>query len=290
MYNLLILGNPTHFRSSRLFREWTAAGHKGMVIDPALCVLDADRDGLQLTVPSVAFDRVDAIMVFQLGQMHAFVRRLHEQYGCPVFFRDPVNNRVGDLSFSQLYTRLLKAGIPMPKTYFAGESAWEASLSLLPYPIVLKRALSSGKRAIVRVERADQLKEAWELLRTDGCQFMIRGFVPHEKEWRVTILDGEVLAIVERSGPTQDFLSAFREGATRTARTAADVPDVADLAVRAAKASELVFTGVDILQNKETGEYVVIDVNTSPIYRASEEVTEVNIARHLVSYIERRIG
>ena len=200
-----------------------------------------------------------------------------------------MNGRVADVSFSQLFARLLKAGIPMPETFLAGENAFDVVKDRVSYPVVLKRARSSGKQAIMLVHIKDALAEAWSTLRTDGCQMMLRAFIPNQKEWRVTILDGEVLAIVERSGSTEDFLSAFREGSVRVARTAEEVPEVAKLAQGAANASGLVFTGVDVLQKKETGELFVIDVNSSPIYRASEEVTGVNIAQYLVRYIEERI-
>ena len=106
-------------------------------------------------------------------------------------------------------------------------------------------------------------------------QFIQSADAPHD--YRVFVVAGKVIAAMKRHGET--WVSNMASGA----RCAAFEPtaEMALLAISAAKAVDIDYCGVDIIQ-AASGEYYVLEVNSIPAWRGLQSVTALNIAQHLV--------
>lgn len=106
-------------------------------------------------------------------------------------------------------------------------------------------------------------------------QFIQTAGQPHD--YRVFVVGGQVTAAMKRIG--EGWVNNVASGG----RCEAVQPDaqMAALAICAAKAVEIDYCGVDIIQ-AVNGDYYVLEVNSIPAWRGLQSVTEMNIAEVLV--------
>lgn len=283
--SLLILGNVNHYRVHRIVHEWQGKGGHCHVIDPHTIVFEELAGQLHIIAPERLTEKWDAVLLFSHHGVAEYVRECSLRDKTHVFFHNIIDRSVVDLSYMHIQHRLLTEGLPVPKTYYQSPHNTNQSEIPLAFPYIVKRLNSSAKQGVRLVHSAAELQTAWKEIASGNEFVAMREYVPQNLEWRVNVLNGKALSVVERFGKDEAFLSAFRDGATRLARTLDEVPDVVSLAERAAKATGLVFCGIDIIQATATGKHYIVDVNKNPNYKTTEEVTGINIAQHVVEYM-----
>ncbi|MES2181404.1 MAG: RimK family alpha-L-glutamate ligase [Pseudomonadota bacterium] len=98
---------------------------------------------------------------------------------------------------------------------------------------------------------------------------------PHD--YRVFVINGRVVAAMRRTG------ASWVNNVAAGGRCELIKPDDAmiALALQAAKAVDIDYCGVDIIQAK-SGEYYVLEVNSIPAWKGLQSVADVNIAQMLV--------
>ncbi len=96
-------------------------------------------------------------------------------------------------------------------------------------------------------------------------------------DYRVFVIHGQVVASMKRSGTA--WLNNLAAGARATAFVANAA--MMELALAAARAVNIDYCGVDIMQ-AQSGEYYVLEVNSIPAWKGLQGVTEQNIAQLLV--------
>lgn len=99
--------------------------------------------------------------------------------------------------------------------------------------------------------------------------------VPHD--YRVFVINNKVVAHMRRIG--NNWVNNVAAGGRCEAVQANEA--MMQLALRAAKAVDIDYCGVDIIQ-AEQGEYYVLEVNSIPAWRGLQSVTNFNIAQALV--------
>jgi RimK family alpha-L-glutamate ligase len=102
-------------------------------------------------------------------------------------------------------------------------------------------------------------------------QFIETADTPHD--YRVFVVGGKVVAAMKRIG--ESWVNNVASGG----RCEAFVPDLqmTELAVNAAKAVDIDYCGVDIIQ-AVSSDYYVLEVNSIPSWRGLQSVTDFNIA------------
>ena len=100
-------------------------------------------------------------------------------------------------------------------------------------------------------------------------------------DYRVFVINQKVVATMRRSASQQGglFVNNVAAGAVCTAVEASEA--LAEIALNAAKAVNIDYCGVDVIQ-AENGEYYVLEVNSIPAWRGLQSVTQTNIADALV--------
>ena len=160
-------------------------------------------------------------------------------------------------------------GVPVPRTLMLAEEGDLArAQASLGFPMVVKIPDGSFSRGVHKVEDAGALKSLTQKLFEDTDLLIAQEFLPTDFDWRVGVLEGEVLFVCQyrmARGHWQIIkheADGMKEGGFRTlAPPEAPAPVIA-AALAAARAIGQGLYGVDL---KQIGErVVVIEVNDNP--------------------------
>ena len=161
------------------------------------------------------------------------------------------------------------AGVPVPETVYVSNPADTEEIrdvfGDLEPPVVVKPNSTTRGVGVTKVHDPDSLDGVTDYLElvhdyraTGDKSYLIQAFVPGAVDYRVMVLDGEVVGAVCRESP--GWKHNVHGGATATG---VDLPDrLRALAVEAADALDVDFLGVDILATEERA--VVSETNARP--------------------------
>ncbi|MDR7275437.1 RimK family alpha-L-glutamate ligase [Catenuloplanes atrovinosus] len=178
-------------------------------------------------------------------------------------------------------------GIPHPATLhaFTHEQVRDA-VEQLGWPVVVKPPSGSWGRGVTRLSSEGEL-EAWtggrESADAAGKLFpvLVQRYVDKpDHDLRVVVVgERPVVAFRRRSAHwrTNTHLGARVERAEIT-------PDIDGLCADVVSALGPGFYGVDLLENRSTGELAVLEVNANPEFARSSEVHGVDVAAHCAAY------
>ncbi|WP_435098809.1 ATP-grasp domain-containing protein [Halarchaeum sp. P4] len=171
---------------------------------------------------------------------------------------------------------LERAGIPVPETVLVSNPAdttdLEDAYAAIDSPVVVKpnsttRGVGVAKAADLDsfLGITDYLDLVHDYRATDDRSFLVQEYVPDARDYRVMVLDGEVVGTVERRLPESAIEAGrWKHNVHRGAdAVAADPsPEVRDLAERTAAALDIRFLGVDVLETEER--VLVNETNARP--------------------------
>lgn len=164
-----------------------------------------------------------------------------------VFNTDILHNE--SLSKLEQLVAFTAAGIPVPKSSFAADSAL---LDAFDYPYVMKSITASNNRLNFLVHSDQERQAATQKIRS---KILAQEFIENSGDYKVIIMFGRPVAIYKRSQPNQ-YLSGGRPS-----RVLVHEEDVAMLAQKTASVLQREFCGVDVVRNEETGKLYVLECN-----------------------------
>ena len=156
---------------------------------------------------------------------------------------------------------------------------------ILNFPMVIKEGCGSFGQ---QVYLAHNIKEATDIISRIGAgpilfQRFISECAGHDE--RLFVVDGQVIAAIRRESRNGDFRANIENGGYPVQY--APTREECDLAVAACKALGLSFGGVDILP-AQTGP-LICEVNSNAHFGGLMQITGVNPADHIISYIRRSV-
>lgn len=176
-----------------------------------------------------------------------------------------------------------RAGFPIPRTLItnlprAVEIFARDAGALIAKPV----AGGAEARALEELDPA-----ALESIRTSPVIFQER---VHGTDIRVTVVGGQVVSAVELPSETLDYRSseAYRRGDQRYVAHALP-PSITTLCTAAAALCHHVLSGID-LKLRSSGEYVLIEANSAPVYLDLERKTGAPITEAIVKWLLDRAG
>ncbi len=209
-------------------------------------------------------------------------------------FNDPDVIETCDNKANQ-YLELSRNEIPMPKTIIAPKvypsftiadsGYYEKVLSYLGLPMIIKEGHGSFGMRVYLIETEDDFYSKVDELR--GVDYIFQQFIESSRgrDIRVNIVGGEIVAAMYRHSET-DFRANITNGGV------AEVIELTEaqkaLAIRAADAVGAEFAGVDLLFG-ENEEPLVCEVNAAAHIRNIYNVTGINVADAMITYILREI-
>jgi ribosomal protein S6--L-glutamate ligase len=280
--------DKTLYSTKRLVEAATQRGHEVRVLDHLQCYAVIERGNPMVYYNHKPIDDLDAV----IPRIGSSVTR----YGTAIvrqFEMMQVFSAVKSLAILRSRDKLRslqvlsKAGVGLPKTAFANHPKDIDSVlnQVGGTPVIIK--LLEGTQG-VGVMLADTRKaaksiiEAFYGLKSD---ILIQEFISEAKgaDIRAFVVDGKVIGAMKRQGKEGEFRSNLHRGGigkviklTRQER---------DTALAAAEAMGLAIAGVDMLQSSRGP--LVMEVNSSPGLEGIEGATGIDIAGHIIQYVEK---
>lgn len=218
----------------------------------------------------------------------SIVRQL-ERLGVKIFNKSSTIETVAD----KLHTHqvLAENGMPTPTTMLA---KFPVDIELIErtigFPVVVKTLLGSNGTGVFLIENAGAFNDLMELIgeTNPNIQLIFQKFVANSKgrDLRLFVVDGEVIAAMERRARSGGFKANFSAGGT----VAQFIPDdeARDLAVRTAEVLDIQVAGIDLLFTEDG--YTICEANTFPGFKGLESACPVNVPEKIFDAMRRHLA
>ncbi|WP_338732489.1 30S ribosomal protein S6--L-glutamate ligase [Mangrovimonas cancribranchiae] len=287
--NIVILSRNSHLYSTqRLVEEGLHRGHDVEVIDPLKCEIIIEKEQPKIYYKDRYLDYVDAIIP-RIGASVTF-------YGCAVVRQFEMMNVFTTVTSDSIVRsrdklrslqRLTKAGVGMPKTVFTNYSrdVEEVINSVGGTPVIIKLLEGTQGLGVVLAETKNAAESVLEAFNGLQARVIVQEYIKEAKgaDLRALVVDGQVVGAMKRQGKDGEFRSNLHRGGS--AKIVKLSEDELKLAMKASRALKLPVCGVDMLQS-ERGP-LLLEVNSTPGLEGIESATGRNIARAIITFIER---
>jgi ribosomal protein S6--L-glutamate ligase len=287
--NIVILSrNPDLYSTQRLVEEGKKRGHLVEVIDPLKCDIIIEREKPTIYYNDRYLDYVDAVIP-RIGASVTFfgcaVVRQFEMMGIFTIATSDAIQRSRDKLRS--LQRLSKARIGMPKTVFTNYSrdVEEVIEHVGGVPVIIKLLEGTQGLGVVLAETRNAAESVLEAFNGLEARVIVQEFIKEAKgaDIRALLVDGQVVGAMKRKGKDGEFRSNLHRGGT------AEIIKLNEaeikLAMNAARVLKLPVCGVDMLQSARGP--LLLEVNSTPGLEGIEAATGKNIAKAIITFIER---
>jgi ribosomal protein S6--L-glutamate ligase len=285
----LLTMEPENYSNRRLIEAAEAREHVIEPIRTARCYMNINSLASTVHYDGRALPYFDAVIP-RIGSTitaygTAVVRQFEMTGGFCLNPATAITNSRDKLLAHQL---MAMSRLPMPITAFASSPHDTDDLIQMVGgpPLIVKLLYSSQGKGVVLAENKKSAQSVIDAFRNADANFLVQQFVADAagQDLRCIILDGKVIATMRRQAPSDDFRANLHKGGT--AHTVKITSEERKMAVKAARIMGLKFAGVDILRSAEGP--LLLEVNSSPGLEGIEKTTGIDIAGHVMDYIESR--
>lgn len=287
--NIVVLSRDPHLYSTeRLVEEGRKRNHKVEVIDPLKCDIIIEKERPTIYYRDRYLDYVDAIIP-RIGASVTF-------YGCAVVRQFEMMNVFTIVTSYAIQRsrdklrslqRMSKAGIGMPKTVFTNYSrdVGEVINQVGGIPVIIKLLEGTQGLGVVLAETRNAAESVLEAFNGLQARVIVQEFIKEAKggDIRALVVDGQVVGAMKRQGKEGEFRSNLHRGG-KAEILKLNHAELA-LAMRASRVLKLPVCGVDMLQSARGP--LVLEVNSTPGLEGIEVATGRNIAKSIITFIER---
>lgn len=283
---ILSKGNA-NYSTKRLKEEAIKRGHEVKVISYTKCYMAIQKNDPVVYYKGKPLTGYDAIIP-RIGQSYT-------RYGSSVVRQFEMQNVYTTASSIAIvrsrdklrsYQLLAKAGVDIPKTVLARETAnFDEVIELIgEMPVIIKVARGTHGNGVVLAETRKAAKAVMQAFYVEGVNFFVQEFVKESAgtDIRALVVGSKVVASVMRQSLDDDFRSNTHQGGVGMPVKLTSEEE--KTAVKAAKAMGLPICGVDMMRSKD-GPFV-LEVNSSASLKTPEEITKRNVALKIIEYIE----
>lgn len=277
-----------NYTTKRLKQVAIARGHEVRVVNYAKCYMAVEKGNPVVYYKGKKLEGVDAVIP-RIAQSYtkygsAVVRQLEMQGVYSTSSSIAITRSRDKLRTYQL---LARAGVGIPKTVFARETAdFEEVIELAGgTPLIIKVARGTHGNGVVLAETKKAAKAVMQAFYVEGVNFLVQEFVEESAgtDIRALVVGGRVVASIKRQSLDDDFRSNTHQGGV--GRAVKLKPDEEKTAIRAAKAMGLPICGVDMMRSDRGP--LVLEVNSSASIKTPELVTKRDVAEKIIDYVER---
>jgi gamma-F420-2:alpha-L-glutamate ligase len=194
----------------------------------------------------------------------------------------------------KLHTLQVLAGakLPIPKTILG---KFPADVNLvereLGFPVVVKKLRGTRGAGVVLCKDRSDFDDLANLLdgaTSPGSDFLFQQYIKasHGRDVRVLVIDGKVVAAMERRSSDGGFKSNISLGGMGLPYKPPAA--MADLAVKVARALQLDVAGIDILFDKDG--YRICEANSSPGFQGLERACQIDVPEMVFLAMARKFG
>jgi len=275
-----------NYSTQRLKEEIKKRGHDVRIINYAKCYITVEKSHPVVRYNGEELNDFDVIIP-RIAQSYtkygtAIVRQF-EMRGIYTVASSIAINRSRDKLRS--YQLLARAGVDIPKTLFARETA--AFDDLIEQaggtPLIIKVAKGTHGNGVVLAETAKAAKAVMQAFYVEGVSFVVQEFIKESAgtDIRAFVVGNKVVASYKRQSLDDDFRSNLHQGGEGVVVKMTE--EERHTAIKAARAMGLPVCGVDMMRSDRGP--LVLEVNSSPGF-GIEKITGRNVAEKIVEYIE----
>lgn len=287
--NIAILSRGgANYTTRRLKEEALARGHSVKVINYSKCYMTIEKGNPVVYYRGESLDSYDAII--------PRIAQSYTKYGCAVVrqfeMRDVYTTARSiaiDRSRNKLrsYQLLAKAGVGIPKTVFAHETAdlEDVIQKAGGAPLIVKVARGTHGNGVVLAETNKAAKAVMQAFYVEGVSFLVQEYIEETAgtDIRALVVGSQVVASIKRQSLNGDFRSNTHQGGV--GKPVKLTPEEERTAIKAAKAMGLPICGVDMMRSDRGP--LVLEINSSASIKTPELLTKRNIAAKIIEYIEQ---
>lgn len=285
---IAILSNgPGNYTTKRLKEEAEKRGHEVSIIKYKDAYTSIESNKSIVRYHGESLEKFDAIIP-RIAQSYtkygtAIVRQFESQGSFTTAGSLAINRSRDKL---RAYQVLAKAGVGIPKTVFARESAsFEDIIELAGgAPLIIKVARGTHGNGVVLAETVKAAKAVMQAFYVEGVNFLVQEFVKESAgvDIRALVVGGRVVASIKRQSLDGDFRSNTHQGGEGIPVKLTD--EERKTAIKAARAMGLPICGVDMMRSDRGP--LVLEVNSSASIMTPERVTGRNVAEKIIEYVE----
>ena len=281
------------FEVRRFISEGEKMGHDVKVFHPEqfdLLVSEDDRDsvlidGQPVKLPDFVLPRT---YVIDSGYFSLAVIRQLERLGVRIFNDSRSIEMVSDKMHT--HQALAESGLPTPTTMLA---KFPVDIELVErtigFPVVVKTLLGVNGTGVFLMDNHEAFTDLISLIEQTNpdIQLIFQKFIAMSKgrDLRLFVVDGEVIASMERRATDGGFKANYTQGA----EVVEFEPDqvAIDMAIKTAEILNLQVAGIDLLYD-ENG-YTICEANSFPGFKGLESCCNVNIPKKIFEAMEARL-
>jgi ribosomal protein S6--L-glutamate ligase len=276
-----------NYSTKRLKEVAKARGHEVRVINYAKCYVSIEKDRPVIRYKGESLDGFDAIIP-RIAQSYtkygtAMVRQFESQGAYSTASSLAINRSRDKL---RAYQVLAKAGVGIPKTVFARETAnFDDVVELAGgTPLIIKVARGTHGNGVVLAETPKAAMAVMQAFYVEGVNFLVQEFIKESagEDIRALVVGSRVVASVKRQSLDDDFRSNTHQGGVGTAVKLTEEEE--RTAIKAAKAMGLSICGVDMMRSSRGP--LVLEVNSSASLKTPELITRRDVATKIIEYVE----
>lgn len=276
-----------NYTTKRLKEVAKARGHEVKIINYAKCYVAIEKDKPVIRYKGQSLNHFDAIIP-RIAQSYtkygtAIVRQFESQGSYSTASSIAINRSRDKL---RAYQILAKAGVAIPKTVFARETAnFEDVIELAGgAPLIIKVARGTHGNGVVLAETPKAAKAVMQAFYVEGVNFLVQEFVKESAgtDIRALVVGSRVVASVKRQSLDDDFRSNTHQGGAGSAVKLTE--EETKTAIKAAKAMGLPICGVDMMRSDRGP--LVLEINSSASLKTPELITKRDVATKIIEYIE----
>lgn len=285
---IAILSNgPGNYTTKRLKEVAKSRGHEVEVIKYGECYVSIEKDHPVIRYRGESLDSFDAVIP-RIAQSYtkygtAMVRQFESQGAYTTASSIAINRSRDKL---RAYQVLAKAGVAIPKTVFARETAnFDDVVDLAGgTPLIIKVARGTHGNGVVLAETPKAAKAVMQAFYVEGVNFLVQEFVKESAgtDIRALVVGSRVIASVMRQSLDDDFRSNTHQGGI--GKVVKLTEEEEKTAIKAARAMGLPICGVDMMRSSRGP--LVLEVNSSASIKTPELITKRDVATKIIEYIE----
>lgn len=278
---------PGNYSTKRLKAEAEAHGHQVRVINYVKCYVTLESGKPVVRYQGDSLHDIDVIIPRIAANLTGYGSSMVRQFEMQNVFTTTTSIAIVRSRDKLRSTQLLaKAGIGIPKTVFARETADLDDVldQVGGAPVIIKVARGTHGNGVVLAETRKAAKAVMQAFYVEGVSFIVQEYIAESAgtDIRAFVVNGKVVASMQRQSLDDDFRSNLHQGGEGTVVKLTD--EERRTAVKAAKAMGLQICGVDMMRS-ERGP-LVLEVNSSPGF-GIEKVTGRNVAEKIIEYVEQ---
>jgi ribosomal protein S6--L-glutamate ligase len=285
---LILSRSPILYSTHSLVMSARRRGHAVRVVDHLQCDLTILDGKLGVRFQGEFIGRPDAVIPrigSSVTSYGAAVVRQFELMGVYTVVSTEALLRSRDKRTALQY--LAANQLPVPDSVFtAMPENVNNALHVLgeEYPVVIKMLNSTQGQGVILGESQSAAQSVAEAFIRLKEELLLQRFIGESKgkDVRVFIVGGKVVATMERSAQNGEFRSNLHRGAL--SHKVKITSEEEEISLRAAQLMGLEVAGVDILRSN-TGP-LILEVNASPGLEGIEGTTGIDIAGHIIKFVE----